>query len=64
MGHVGRAHRKILELCQKIKKATQQMLDRYTYSYLELGKLTCKCMHVGALLHPSFLEPTQISPRF
>ena len=71
-GHAGQAHRKILELRQDIKKAPQQMLDRHTSSYPELGKLTCKCMWVkattvpavGALLHPSFLEPTRISPRF
>ena len=46
-GHAGRAHRKILELRQKIKKAPQQMLDRYKSSYPQLGKLTCKCMRVG-----------------
>ena len=46
-GHAGRAHRKILELRQKIKKAPQQMLDRYKSSYPELDKLTCKCMCVG-----------------
>ena len=46
-GHAGRAHRKILELPQKIKKAPQQMLDRYKSSYPQLGKLTCKCMRVG-----------------
>ena len=45
--HAGRAHRKILELRQKIKKAPQQMLDRYKSSYPQLGKLTCKCMRVG-----------------
>ena len=46
-GHAGRAHRKILELRQKIKKDPQQMLGRYKSSYPQLGKLTCKCMHVG-----------------
>ena len=39
-GDAGRAHRKILELLQKIKKAPQQMLDRYKSSYPQLGKLT------------------------
>ena len=45
-GHAGRAHRKILELRQKINKAPQQMLDRYKSSYPELDKLTCKCTYV------------------
>ena len=46
-GHAGRAHRKILQLRQKIKKAPQRMLNRYKSSYPQLGKLTCKCMRVG-----------------
>ena len=46
-GHAGRAHRKILELRQKIKKAPQRILNRYKSSYPQLGKLTCKCMRVG-----------------
>ena len=49
--HAGRAHRKILELRQKIKKASQQMLDRYKSSYPELGKLTFKCMRVSKVNH-------------
>ena len=50
-GHAGRAHRKILELRQKIKKASQQMMHKYKDSYPELGKLTCKCMRAGKSNH-------------
>ena len=72
-GHAGRAHKKILELRQKIKKASQQMLHRYKDSYPDWASLPVNaCVWVkattvppaGALLHPSFPEPTQISPRF
>ena len=46
-GHAGRAHRKILELHQKIKKASQHMMHRYKDYYPELDNLTCKCMSKG-----------------
>ena len=50
-GHAGRAHRKILELRQKIKNASQQMMHKFKDSYPELGKLTCKCMRAGKSNH-------------
>ena len=42
-GHAGRAHKKILELRQKIKNAPKQMVNKYKNSYPTLGELTCKC---------------------
>ena len=42
-GHAGRAHKKILELRQKCKKASKPLLDRYGQTYPALGELTCKC---------------------
>ena len=42
-GHAGRAHKKILELRQKIKKMPKQMSDKYKDTYPDLDKLTCKC---------------------
>ena len=43
-GHAGRAHKKILELRQKIKKMPKQMSDKYKDTYPGLDKLTCKCI--------------------
>ena len=73
-GHAGRAHRKILELRQKIKKDPQQMLGRLqnllTPSLASLPANVCMWVKAttvpaaGALLYPSFPEPTQISPQF
>ena len=42
-GHAGRAHKKILELRQKIKTAPKQMVDKYKTSFPKLSELSCKC---------------------
>ena len=42
-GHAGRAHKKTLELRQKILKMPKQMSNKYKDTYPDLDKLTCKC---------------------
>jgi hypothetical protein len=42
-GHAGRAHKKILEVRQKIKKCSKQMLAKYGANYPALCQLSCKC---------------------
>ena len=72
-GYAGRAHRKILELGQKIKKLPSRCwidTNLLTPSLASLPANVCVWVKAttvpaaGALLHPPFLEPTQISPRF
>ena len=60
-GHAGRAHRKILELCHKIKKVPKKMLQKYRDTFPALGKLRCKCeggnhSPTCGCLNPSFIS--------
>ena len=41
--HAGRAHKKILELRQKIKRFPQRMISKYADDYPAVGYLVCKC---------------------
>ena len=41
--HAGRAHKKILELRQKIKRFPQRMVSKYADDYPAVGDLVCKC---------------------
>ncbi len=41
--HAGRAHKKILEVRQKILKCSKQMLAKYGANYPALCELSCKC---------------------
>ena len=43
VGHAGRAHKKILELRQKVKTASKQMCDKYRAIFRVLCELSCKC---------------------
>ena len=42
-GHAGRAHKKILELRQKIRKFPQRMINKYKNDFPAVCKLECKC---------------------
>ena len=42
-GHAGRAHKKILELRQKMKEFPQQMIAKYAEDFPAVHKLVCKC---------------------
>ena len=49
-GHAGRAHKKILELRQKIKTAPKQMVDKYKTSFLSYLSLVANVKAI-TLLH-------------
>ena len=65
-GHAGRAHKKILELRQKMKTASKQMLDKNRASFPALCELSCKCKggnHCAACgcLNPPFISKAHIN---
>ena len=60
-GHARRAHKKILELRQKMKTASKQMLDKYMANFPALCELSCKCKGGNHSAACSCLNPPFIS---